>query len=333
MRAPSPRHRYTLIHSDHETHQACFADEVQAGLSGRPKTIPCRFLYDEAGSQLFEEICEVPEYYVTRIEREILRDRAGEIARCFSDPITLAELGSGSSTKTRLLIEALLRAHGRLRYVPVDISRSMLEESSADLLERYDGLEVMAIASEYQEGLRHVRAHTERPKLVAWLGSSIGNLDRDAAASFLAGVRSLLRPVDRMLVGIDLRKDARILEAAYDDPAGVTARFSLNLLQRMNRELGAAFDLEGFRHVARYLEDEGRIEIQLQSLRRQQVAFDALGLQVSFEAGEGIYTENAFKYSTEEIDTLARHAGMSVERRWTDAQDHFSVNLLAPAAG
>ncbi len=331
MRASSLGPRYTLIHTADESHLASFGEEVQSGLSGVPKTLPCRFLYDEAGSQLFEEICEVPEYYLTRVERQILAERADEIARCFSEPITLAELGSGSSSKTRLLIESLLRCHGRLRYVPVDISRSILEESAQELLERYDALEIMAIASEYQEGLRHVRTHTHRPKLVSWLGSSIGNLDRQEAASFLRGVRSLMVPADRMLVGIDLRKDAAVLEAAYDDAAGVTARFSLNLLERMNRELGADFDPEHFRHVATYLEEEGRVEIQLQSQRRQTASIDALGLEVEFEAGEGIYTENAFKYSLDEIDGLAGEADLHVEHQWLDADERYSVSLLAPS--
>ncbi len=331
MRASSPRPRYTLIHTEAESHLASFGEEVLSGLSGVPKTLPCRFLYDHVGSQLFEEICDLPEYYLTRVERQILRERSDEIARFFSGPITLAELGSGSSSKTRLLIESLLRCHGRLRYVPVDISRSILEESAQELLERYDALEILAIASEYQDGLRHVRDHTHRPKLVSWLGSSIGNLGRGEAASFLRGVRALMVPADRMLVGIDLRKDAAVLEAAYDDAAGVTARFSLNLLERMNRELAADFDPSLFRHVATYLEEEGRVEIQLQSRKRQLASIGALDLEVEFEAGEGIYTENAFKYSFEEIDDLATEAGLTVEHRWLDADQRYSLNLFAPA--
>jgi dimethylhistidine N-methyltransferase len=331
MPATNPRPRLTLIHTESRAHLASFAEEVSNGLTAVPKTLPCRFLYDETGSQLFEEICDLPEYYLTRVEREILRERADQIAACFDGPITLCELGSGSSSKTRLLIEALLQAHGRLRYVPVDISRSILEESASDLLDRYGALEVMAIASEYQEGLRQVGNHTERPKLVAWLGSSIGNLEREPAAEFLRGVRAVLTPADRMLVGIDLRKQAKVLEAAYDDAAGVTARFSLNLLDRMNRELDANFDKRSFHHQAVYKEAEGRVEIRVVSRERQRVLLDALDLEVDFEAGEGIYTEDAYKYSLAEIDGLAESAGFSVAQRWLDSEGRFSLNLLAPA--
>ena len=322
--------RYVLIETNAERDLASFAREVETGLTSRPKTIPCRFLYDAAGSSLFEQICEVPEYYLTRAEREILAARSDEIAARFEEPITLAELGSGSSSKTRLLIEAFLRRHRGLRYVPVDISRSALEESALDLLERYQALEVRAIASDYQAGLHHVRAERARPKLIAWLGSSIGNLGRAEAASFLRGVRHAMTERDRMLVGIDLRKDAGVLERAYDDAAGVTARFSLNLLDRINRELGGHFDRDGFRHQAVYLEEEGRVEIQLVSLRQQRVAIDDLDLEVEFAEGEGLYTENAFKYAPHEIDALARAAGLFTEHRWLDRAARFSLNLLAP---
>jgi dimethylhistidine N-methyltransferase len=323
--------RFTLVAHDTDAHLASLAEEVEAGLTTARKSIPCRFLYDEEGSKLFEEICEVPEYYLTRAERSILEERADEVAEAFDAPITLAELGSGNAAKTHLLIEAFLRAHGLLRYLPVDISAAVLEESAIELLDQYDALEVRAVASEYQEGLRHVRAETGRAKLVAWLGSSIGNLTRLEAASFLKSVRFALAPDDRMLVGIDLRKDARVHEAAYDDAAGVTARFSLNLLARINRELGADFDLGAFRHRAEYREDEGRVEIQIVSLREQHVAIDALDRVVHFSAGEGIHTENAFKYSLEEIEALAHAAGMKTAQRWLDGEQRFSLNLLAPA--
>ncbi len=330
MSPSSATSRYVLIETDAERDLASFAREVERGLRSRPKTIPCRFLYDEAGSDLFEQICEVPEYYLTGAEREILAERSDEIAACFEEPITLAELGSGSSSKTRLLIEAFLRRHSDLRYVPVDISRSALEESALDLLERYQALEVRAIASDYHAGLHHVRAERARPKLIAWLGSSIGNLGRSEAASFLRGARQAMTDRDRMLVGIDLRKDAAVLERAYDDAAGVTARFSLNLLDRMNRELGADFDRDGFRHQAVYREEEGRVEIQLVSLRRQRIAIRDLDLEVDFAEGEGLYTENALKYAPQEIDALARAAGLFTEHRWLDRAARFSLNLLAP---
>ena len=329
---PNASSRFTLIQAAVEGELPSFSEEVEAGLSAARKTLPCRFLYDEQGSQLFEEICDLPEYYVTRAEREILEHRADEIAACFSGRTMLAELGSGSSTKTRLLIEAFLRRHGGLRYVPVDISGKMLEASALELLEDYDALEIRAIHSEYHEGLRHVRALTDRAKLVAWLGSTVGNLDRNEAARFLRGVRAALGENDRLLIGIDLRKESGVLERAYDDSQGVTARFSLNLLERINRELGGRFELDDFRHQAIYRKSEGRVEIQLVSRRAQRVEIRALGMEVEFDEGEGIYTENAFKYSVAEVDALAAAAGMTVDHQWLDPEERFSLNLLAPVS-
>jgi dimethylhistidine N-methyltransferase len=331
MPPPDLAQRYTLIDSDATAQLSCFAEEVARGLGSTPKHLPCRFFYDEAGSELFEAICELPEYYLTRAEREILVERADGIASLFGAPIALAELGSGSSSKTRLLIEACLRRHGRLRYVPVDISRTMLEASSLALLERYQGLEIRAIASEYGEGLRHVRAETERPKLIAWLGSNVGNFGRGEAARFLGEVRQAMAAPDRLLVGIDLRKDAGLLERAYDDSQGVTARFNLNLLARINRELGGAFRAEDFSHRARWDEVEGRVQMHLVSRRDQTVAIRALGLRVRLARGEAIHTEDSYKYDLGEIEGLARRAGLRVAQRWLDRGERFSLNLLAPA--
>jgi dimethylhistidine N-methyltransferase len=321
--------RYTLI--DAVPEEESFADAVAAGLARRPRTIPCRFLYDERGSKLFEEICNLPEYYLTRAEREILVARADRIAARFDRPIVLAELGSGSSAKTRLLIDACLARHGRLRYLPVDISRSMLEASSLELLERYESLEIRAIASELRTGLHHLGRETSRPKLILWLGSSVGNLARDEACAFLARVRRAMAPQDALLIGIDLRKSRDVLERAYDDASGVTARFTLNLLERMNRELGAHFDPSAFRHQAVYHEDEGRVSIEIVSLRRQRVAIEGLERELELARGEGIHAENSFKYSLAEIDALASASGMRVLERWQDRDGRFSLNLFAPA--
>jgi L-histidine N-alpha-methyltransferase len=328
---PAARQRYSIHRDDREQQLASFAEEVASGLTSPARSIPCRFLYDDVGSKLFEEICDVPEYYLTRAEREILEARAGEIAATFEGgPITLAEFGSGSSVKTRLLIEGLLHTHGRLRYLPVDISASILEESALELLDDYEALEVRAIASEYQDGLRHVHADQGKAKLVAWLGSSIGNLNREEATSFLQGVRRALEPRDRLLVGVDLRKDRETLEAAYDDAAGVTASFSLNLLARVNRELGGDFEVSAFRHRAVYDEDEGRVIIDLVSQRSQRVRIEEIGLDVSFAEGEPIHIEDSWKYSKSEIDALASRADLRTEKRWHDAAGRFSLNLLAP---
>ncbi len=331
MPPPDLAQRYTLIDADLTVQLSCFAEEVARGLSATPKRLPCRFFYDDAGSELFEAICDLPEYYLTRAEREILVERADEIASLFAAPIALAELGSGSSSKTRLLIEAFLRRHGGLRYVPVDISRSMLEASARLLLERYQGLEIRAIASEYGEGLRHVRAETERPKLIAWLGSNVGNFGRGEAARFLGEVRQAMAGPDRLLVGIDLRKEAVLLERAYDDSRGVTARFNLNLLERINRELGGAFRVEDFAHRARWDGALGRVQMHLVSRRDQSVWVRDLGLRVRLARGEEIHTEDSYKYDRGEIEALARQAGLRVAERWLDGGERFSLNLLAPA--
>jgi L-histidine N-alpha-methyltransferase len=323
-------HRYSLIEGA-PVEEESFAVEVDRGLSAAAKSIPYRFLYDERGSKLFEEICETPEYYVTGAEREILEARSDEISDRYPERITLAELGSGNSAKTRLLIEAFLRRHGDLRYLPVDISRTMLEESSLELLGRYRKLEIRAIASEYEAGLHHVRTETDRPKLIAWLGSNVGNLERAEAEAFVGGIRAAMASDDRLLIGVDLRKDRQVLEQAYDDPAGATARFSLNLLERINRELGGRFDADAFRHRAEYHEDEGRVEIALESRCSQTVVIDDIGLEVEFAEGEGIHIENAYKYSLEEVDGLAAGADMGVDGRWLDPLERFSLNLMAPA--
>ena len=323
----SPPQRLTVITPRTDTQLEDFASDVAAGLAGNPKRLSCSYFYDREGSLLFEEICDLPEYYLTRAEAEILRQRAGEVGSRLAAGTTLVELGSGSAAKTRILIEVLLSRQDTLRYVPVDISRSMLEETSLALLESYPALHVTAIAGEYADGLRQLQAMSEESKLILWLGSNVGNFERPDAAEFLRGVRDTMSPQDRILVGIDLRKDRRVLEPAYDDSRGVTARFNLNILARINRELGGHFDLTAFRHRALYNEGAGRIEMYLVSARPQRVAIDRLWLEVPFATGEAIHTENSYKYSVIEMETLAEAAGLETEARWLDAGDRFSVNL------
>ncbi|MEE8581708.1 MAG: L-histidine N(alpha)-methyltransferase [Myxococcota bacterium] len=320
--------RYTLLTTADASSLASFADEVESGLRADPKRLPCRFLYDHEGSLLFEQICDLPEYYPTRTERSILLERADELAGRFDEPISLIELGSGSASKTRLLIEAFLRRHRGLTFVPIDISRSVLERSAVSLLKEYAPLEIQAIEGEYEPGLRRRPRDLDQPQLILWLGSSIGNLDRAEAADFLASIRSHLGPRDELLVGIDLRKEASRLEAAYDDALGVTARFNLNLLARINRELGGNFELEHFRHRAYYSEEHGRVEMHLDSRRAQRVRIEHLDLEAGFTAGESIHTENAYKYSLDQIDELAGKAGLRSEARWLDADELFSLNLF-----
>jgi uncharacterized SAM-dependent methyltransferase len=354
MTAPSRHERFTLIGLPAESRRAHFAQDVTKGLTDSPKSLPCCYFYDRLGSLLFEAICEVPEYYLTRAETAILQTHAEEIAAFFPGATDLIELGSGSAAKTRLLIEAFLRRHPRQRYVPLDICRTVLEESSLDLLATFPALEILAIAAEYQEGLKHLQtlsagedsrqwrsaaavlptatatADSQRApnKLILWLGSNIGNLERTQAAGFLAQLRQFLAPSDRLLIGIDLRKDRAALLAAYNDACGVTAAFNRNLLLRINRELGGQFDPSTFEHRARYDEELGRIEMHLISAASQKVPIERLGITVSLQAGEAIHTENCYKYSQKEIEGLAATAGLCCEKFWLDPERRFAVTLF-----
>ena len=322
--------RLTLVDVGTDDATDDLADAVRSGLEATPKSLPCRFFYDEEGSRIFEEICETPEYYPTRAEHSILERYAESIAGRFPSATDLVELGSGSSTKTRVLIEAFLHRHARLRYLPVDISRTMLEESALALLDDYDGLEIRAIAAEYADGLARIEREQPRRRLVLWLGSNVGNFSREAAARFVARVRDAIGEEDRFLIGIDLRKDAKVLEAAYDDAGGVTARFNKNVLVRINRELDGDFDVDAFEHRATYHRDAGTVSMHLVSSVRQRVAVGALDATFDFDAGEAIHTEDSVKYSPDEIDTLARAGGFDVETFWEDDDHCFRVSLFAP---
>jgi len=307
-----------------------FASEVRSGLAAQPKRLSCEFFYDREGSALFEQICELREYYLTRAETEILLAHASEISHHFPNGASVAELGSGSAVKTRILLSALLK-NGPVRYVPIDVSSELLAETARRLLLEYPKLLVDPVADDYQQGLRHFAPSSPGPKLVLWLGSSIGNLDRPGAAEFLRGVRAILNPSDKVLVGIDLRKSPKLLERAYDDAAGVTAKFNLNLLARINREIGGNFDLDAFSHRVHYDEVKGRIEMYLESQRDQVVGIATLHQEFSFRAGERIHTENSYKYSLAEIDRLARAASLRLSHRWFDRAHLFSLNLFEGA--
>jgi dimethylhistidine N-methyltransferase len=305
------------------------AEEVARGLRSAPKHLPCRFFYDAAGSVLFEEICELPEYYLTRAEDEILAAHAAEIAASATGGCDLVELGSGSARKTRRLIRALLQRSPTLRYLPIDISRTALVSSAEALVAENPGLSVLALAAEYEAGLAKLEEVSSRRKLVLWLGSNVGNLSRAEAAAFLARLADRFSADDRLLIGIDLRKDRRVLERAYDDAHGVTARFNRNLLVRLNTELAADFDPDRFLHVAFYDEREGRIEMHLESTLAQTVRIGRLGLHVELAPHERIHTESSYKYSRGEVEDLARDAGMRVEQTWLDAREQFSLHLFA----
>lgn len=307
---------------------AGLAEDVRKGLSAQPKRFLPKYFYDELGSQLFEAICLLPEYYLTRAENEILERYADEIAASVDGHKTLLEMGSGSASKTRLVIEALLRGQPELLFMPVDISASALESSSRILLQSYPQLRIEAYAADYFAGLAELGKKPRRRTMALFLGSNISNFDLEEALRFLRAFRSVLQKGDALLLGADLKKDRAILEAAYNDALGVTSAFNLNVLARINRELGGGFDLRAFRHRAFYNEAMGRIEIYIESLFKQQVRIENLDLEVEFDAGELIHTENSYKYDIAGIAQLAASTGFACSRTWLDSQERFSSNLL-----
>jgi L-histidine N-alpha-methyltransferase len=305
-------------------------EAVRRGLAADPKELPSRFFYDAEGSRLFEQICELPEYYLTRAETEILENASSDLADRLPEIETLVELGSGSATKTELLLSAFSEDRS-LRYAPIDVSRTALENSIERLEERHPEIDIWAATAEYESGLAALRAEDLGPQLTLWLGSSIGNLRRPAAADFLSRRADEMTSQDRMLVGVDLRKDREVLERAYDDSQGITSRFDLNLLRRINRELDADFELDLFAHRVHYEEVLGSVQSFLESQVKQTVRVGTLDLEFEFEAGERIHTEDSYKYSIEEIEAVAAQAGLEVEHRYVDAAERFSLNLLATA--
>ena len=305
-----------------------FRDCVLAGLSQRQKSIPCRFLYDERGSELFEAICETPEYYPTRTETAILADCAPEIAAAIGPQCQLVEFGSGSSRKVRLLLSALDRPSS---YVAIDISREALQQAADDVAALFPKIDVRAVCADYMAplDLAEFPEPKEGRRLGFFPGSTIGNLDRAAAIEFLRRCRRVVGANGAMLVGVDLKQDPRLLHAAYNDAAGITASFTMNLLTRMNRELDADFDLANFMHDASYNPVEGRVEIFIRSLAEQTVT--VAGKRICFRRGEGIHTEDSCKYSIAEFQSLAIRAGFAPSRVWTDPARLFSIHLLTPA--
>jgi dimethylhistidine N-methyltransferase len=311
------------------------AADVRSGLSAQPKQLFPKYFYDPLGSQLFEAICLLPEYYLTRAENEILTRYADEIAASVEGEKTLLEMGSGSAQKTRRLIEALLKRQAELRFIPVDISASALEQSARVLLQSYPRLKITAYAGDYYDGLKALRSSgDERQRgrtLALFLGSNIGNFDATEAHTFLRALRSVLASGDALLLGADLRKSREVLEAAYDDALGVTAAFNLNLLARINRELDADFDVRTFKHYVEYNETLGRVEVYAESLRRQRVSLRRLDLEVEFLAGERIHTENSYKYDLDGLSALAAATGFRRTRTWLDEREQFSSNLFMAA--
>jgi L-histidine N-alpha-methyltransferase len=308
--------------------RAGLAEDVRRGLSTKPKRFLPKYFYDQLGSQLFEAICLLPEYYLTRAENEILERYADEIVASVAGETTLIEMGSGSASKTRLIIEALLRKQNELVFMPVDISASALDSSSRILLQSYPQLKVEAYAADYFAGLAELGKKPRLRTLALFLGSNISNFDPEDALRFLRALRQVLKEGDALLLGADLKKDKTVLEAAYNDALGVTAAFNLNVLARINRELGGDFDLRSFQHHAFYNEKIGRVEIYIESLRQQTVTISELDMEVQFGEGEQIHTENSYKYDLSDITELASKTEFTRAHTWVDHEKQFSSNLL-----
>jgi L-histidine N-alpha-methyltransferase len=302
------------------------AEEVLRGLSAHPRRLPPKLFYDAAGSHLFEQITETPEYYPTRTERGILKKSAGEIIRQAGNNLTLVELGAGSASKTQVLIEALLRRQLRADFYPVDVSSSALQGALATLNGHFPRLRVSPMVADYTHNIPDLNSLPGR-KLVLFIGSTIGNFEPDEAEAFLKNVRESLETGDALLIGFDLIKDANVLHAAYNDAQGVTADFNKNMLVRISRELGGSFDLDGFEHVAFWNRKKSRIEMHLESMYEQTVWVQDLGRGFHFERGERIHTENSYKFNAGSIARLLRRSGFKLEKRWTDPQGWFCEAL------
>lgn len=297
--------------------------EVLRGLLGEPKTLPPRLFYDRAGAKLFEDICELPEYYLTRTELGILREHAPDIAERCGPGVALVEYGSGAGTKVRLLLDQL---QDPVAYVPVDVSMEQLAAVAAERARQYPRLRVAPVCADYTTRFALPPLSTEARRVAFFPGSTIGNLHPAEATAFLHRVRSTIGSSGALILGVDRRKDPRVLHAAYNDAAGVTAAFNLNLLTRLNRELGAGFDLDTFRHRAFFNEASSRIEMHLESVIDQVVCVG--GAAIEFERGETIHTECSYKYDRESLEGVVRAAGFSVEALWTDPRDWFWVGVL-----
>ena len=330
---PNPKQTHTADHSP-------VAEAVREGLTAHPKWLPAWLFYDAEGSRLFERITLLPEYYLTRTERAIFTAEADRIIAAAvaarsnahspgaGGKLRLLELGAGTATKTGILLAAAVRAQGETEYLPVDVSSSAIAEACESLAATMPEVNIQPQVANYVTDALSIPAH-DGPTLALYIGSSIGNFAPDEAVAVLGNLRGQLRPGDTLLLGTDLVKDPATLEAAYCDADGVTEAFNLNLLRRLNRELGAGFDLSAFRHVASFNREASRIEMHLKSTRSQNVRISALHLTIPFEAGETIHTENSCKFTRESISTLLREGGFHVLTTYTDAQQQFAVTLAS----
>jgi len=326
--SPQTWERFALHRDPTPVHAASFAEDVRAGLGARPYRLSAKYFYDDLGSCLFEAITRLPEYYLTRVERDLLLSYGSQIVAAFDEPLELVELGSGSANKTRLIIDAILARQSDLVFHPIDISPDALTESSLALVAAYDRLRVSAYASDYFALLGERRLRTEGRVLALYLGSNIGNFAPGEAQRLLELLAGSLRPGDGVLIGYDLKKDPSILELAYDDPTGVTSAFNKNVLARMNRELDADFDLAAFTFTAVYDAQRGAVDSFLISDRAQTVHVGSAQIDVPLERGERIHTESSYKFTPAELIALVDRCGFREERTFTDAAGRYALSLV-----
>ena len=307
-----------------------FAEDVARGLAASPKSLPPKYFYDEQGSSLFEQITELEEYYLTRTEAGMLAAHGHDMLAAAGDPLTLVELGSGSSSKTRLLLDILAKRQARVDYIPIDISPTVVTEFGEQLLNDYPSLHIRGLICDYHQAMGELKSESHGRRLFLFLGSSMGNYTPQQAVRLLRVVREAMGPQDRLLLGLDLKKEAAVLRRAYDDAKGVTAAFNLNLLARINRELGGRFELERFRHKAFYNEEQGRVEMHLESLVSQLVPVNGLQRSFSFKNGETIHTENSYKFDRQGLQEILEPGALAIQRQWLDHRRWFSLNLIEP---
>jgi L-histidine N-alpha-methyltransferase len=314
-----------------EAEERVLADDVLDGLTRPFKELPPKHFYDARGSELFERICELPEYYPTRSEREILERHAADIVTQ-TGAGELVELGSGSADKARILLDAMVETGGPQRYIPLDVSEHALQQAAKELVDDYDGLLVEGVVGDFERHLDNVPAPNGDARLVALLGGTIGNFPPGTRRRLLRQIRALLGPDDHLLLGTDLVKDPDVIEAAYDDSQGVTAEFNRNVLRVINRELGANFSPDDFEHVAFFDRQHEWLEMRLKAQSPQSVLIERLGFQVEFEAGEELRTEISAKFTRERLEEDLSAAGLRLAGWFTDSQDLFAVSLATPAS-
>lgn len=310
-----------------QTKLSPIAEDVLHGLTKLPKTLSPKLFYDAAGSELFERITELSEYYPTSTERGILRQYAPEIVQQTGDSHVIVELGAGSASKTTLVLDAFVKTREPITYYPVDVSAAALDFCSERMREVLPTIQVVPKVLDFTHGMPQFRQIAGR-KLFLFIGSSIGNFEPLEAGLFLKQVRSSMNPGDALLLGTDMRKSPDVLIPAYDDAEGITAAFNKNLLVRLNRELNADFDLDSFAHRIIWNDELSRIEMHLESLRDQVVNLDALALSLEFRMGETIHTENSYKFTMPMIEAIAGNGGFTIEHTWTDPKQWFTVHLL-----